>query len=192
MIITAHMNEALRIYSKCVKNNNILTNTGYPDPYHIMEYPIFLYILGRTIYERKITDTYRIKDRLHSLNKALHGCSIYHTTKLPEEFFLNYATGVVLAPATYGNQFTAYHGVSVTENNGILPTIGNRVTLMPNVTISGNSTIGNNVTISVGTTVIDKSIPDNSLVFQSPTGGVIIKEAKKDYAGKYFSRSLPN
>ena len=119
-------------------------------------------------------------------SKLLHGCSIYYNTILPDEFFFNYATGIVLAPATYGNKLVLYQGVNITENNNILPIIGNNVTLMPGVVISGKSILGDNVTVSVGTKIIDKVIPRNSLVFQGSNNELIIKNTPKNYNSKYF------
>jgi len=179
-------NITLKRYENCVQSNKIFKGDTNPDPYHIMKYPIFLYLLSRVIYESGEIDTYRLKDRIHALNKALHGCAIYYTTELPSEFFLNYATGIVLAPAIFGNKLVLYHGVSVTENNKQLPTIGSYVTLMPGVLISGNSIIGDHVTISAGTKVIDKVIEDNSVVFQGAGNDLIIKKAKKNYSARYF------
>ena len=184
--IEPYFEKTLLRFNKCVRNNKIFRDNLNLDPFHIMKYPLFLYLLSRVIYQDSIEDNNRLKDKIHGLNKALHGCSIYYNTILPDEFFFNYATGIVLAPATYGNKLVLYQGVNITENNNILPIIGNNVTLMPGVVISGKSILGDNVTVSVGTKIIDKVIPRNSLVFQGSNNELIIKNTPKNYNSKYF------
>jgi len=181
-------NVTLKRYEECVKSNRIFKGDINPDPYHIMKYPIFLYILSNTIYETGDVDPSRLKDRIHAMNKALHGCAIYYTTKLSTEFFFNYATGIVLAPATFGNKLVLYHSVSITENKMQLPTIGNNVTLMPGVLVSGNSVLGDHVTVSAGTRIIDKVIDDNCVVFQGVGNEIIIKKASRNYSARYFAQ----
>ena len=184
--IEPYFEKTLFRFNKCVRNNKIFKNNLDLDPFHIMKYPLFLYLLSRVIHEDSIEDNTRLKDKIHGLNKALHGCSIFYNTILPDEFFFNYATGIVLAPAKYGNILVIYQGVNVTENNNILPIIGDNVTLMPGVIISGNSILGNNVTVSIGTKIVDKTIPSNSLVFQGADNQLVIKDSRKNYNSKYF------
>jgi len=140
-----------------------------PDPLHVMKHPIYLYLLARVIHERKLPDEYRLKDRLYCLNKALHGCSIYFKVAMPKVFFLNYATQVVLGDCTYGENLVVYQGVTVGGYRDKIPTVGSNVVLMPNSTISGTTRLGNNVVVSTGVTCINQVVPDNTIVFGSPS-----------------------
>jgi serine O-acetyltransferase len=149
---------------------NMLARTGHSaDPLHVMKHPIYLYLLSRVIFERNLKDDHRLKDRLYCLNKALHGCSIYFKVKMPAVFFLNYATQVVLGDCTYGENLVVYQGVTVGGYRGKLPVLGANVVLMPNCIVSGSTSLGNDVVISAGVTCINQLIPDNTIVFNSPS-----------------------
>ena len=157
-------------YEYLVSRVRVLRRTGIEaDPFHVMKHPIYLYLLARVIFERNLTDDYRLKDRLYCLNKALHGCSLYFKVKLPSVFFLNYATQVVLGNCTYGENLVVFQGVTVGTYKEKIPTLGKNVVLMPNSIISGATIIGNNVVISAGVVVINQVVPDNTLVFAQAT-----------------------
>ncbi len=158
-----------------VSRVNILKRTGTsPDPWHVMKHPIYLYLLSRVLFEKKVADEYRIKDRLYCLNKALHGCSLFYRVKLPAVFFLNYATQIVLSDCVYGENLVIYQGVTVGCYRDKCPALGNNIVLMPNCVISGSSSIGNNVVVSAGVVVINKTVPDNTLVFGGGSNGDLI------------------
>ncbi|MBW8198582.1 serine acetyltransferase [Flagellimonas abyssi] len=57
--------------------------------------------------------------------------------------------------------------VTVGENNGLRPRIGDNVKLYTNCTVIGNISIGNNVIIGAGSVVV-KDIPDNCTVVGNP------------------------
>ena len=158
-----------------VSRVNILKRTGTsPDPWHVMKHPIYLYLLARVLFERDVADEYRIKDRLYCLNKALHGCSLFYRVKLPMVFFLNYATQIVLGDCVYGENLVIYQGVTVGGYRYKNPVFGNNIVLMPNCVISGSTSIGDNVVVSAGVVVINKKVPDNTLVFGGGSNGELI------------------
>ena len=140
------------------------------DPWHVMKHPIYLYLVARIMHERAQDDSYRLKDRLYALNKALHGCSLFYKVRLPAVFFLNYATQVVLGDCTYGENLVVYQGVTVGSYRDKVPAIGNNVLLMPNSIVSGSTKLGDNVVISAGVVVVNQNVPDNTLVFAGPGG----------------------
>jgi len=59
------------------------------------------------------------------------------------------------------------------------------VVIYPNCVIAGDTTIGENCVISAGTVLIDKRIPDNSLVFGGSS--ISIKENKSNLIADYFA-----
>jgi len=157
------------------------------DPYHIMQYPIYLYKLSRNLYLNNEEDKYRLKDRIHALNKYLHGVSIFYKVKMPDVFFLNYSTGIVVGEGDFSNNLVIYQGVTIGRiNKEDKPKIGSDVILMPNCLVSGRSEIGKNSVISSGVRIINKTVPDNTIVFEN-NGSLIFKNNKSDYIKKYFS-----
>lgn len=158
------------------------------DPFHIMQYPIFLYKLSRALYESMSSDDTRLADRIHALNKYLHGCSIFYKVKLPEVFFLNYASSCVLGAADYGEYLMVGHSVTVgTLSTSAKPKIGDNVILMPNSMVSDSTVIGDNCIVSVGVRLINVDVPSNCIVFETG-GGLVFKENNGKYADKFFLR----
>lgn len=91
-------------------------------------------------------------------------------------FYHPFAT--IINAKSIGSNFTFRNNTTVGnihDNHDWRPIIGNNVTLGANVTIFGNITIGNNVTIGAGS-VVNKNIPDNSVVVGNPCH--IIKNGK--------------
>jgi serine acetyltransferase len=170
-ILDSVKDEVDRRYQYLVSRVRILRRTGLePDPFHVMKHPIYLYLLARVIFERNLRDDYRLKDRLYCLNKALHGCSLYFKIKLPAVFFLSYATQVVLANCTYGENLVVLQGVTVGAHREKIPTLGSNIVLMPNSIISGKTILGNNVVVSAGVVVVNQVVPDNTIVFNGGGG----------------------
>lgn len=160
--------EADERFEYLAKRVSILSRTGSdPDPCHIMKSPLYLYILARVLYEKNFEDQFNLKNRLYCLNKTLNGCSIYFKISLPKVFFINYASGVVLGDCSYGENLVVYQGVTVGGYRDKVPVLGDNVVLMPNAIVSGSTHLGNNVIVSSGVAVINKIIPDNTIVFNS-------------------------
>ncbi|HEB86991.1 MAG TPA: hypothetical protein ENI68_08265 [Gammaproteobacteria bacterium] len=146
----------------------MLARTGCSaDSLHVMKSPIYLYLLARVIFERGMEDDSRIKDRIYCLNKSLNGCSIYYKIKMPDVFFLNYATAVVLGDCIYGENLVVYQGVTVGGYRDKVPIVGTSVILMPNCIVTGSTRLGNNVVVSAGVVCVNQIIPDNTIVFSS-------------------------
>lgn len=166
-----------------------LERTGTsPDPLHVMKHPIYLYLLARVIFEENLVDDHRLKDRLYCLNKALNGCSIYYKIKMPDVFFLNYATQVVLGDCTYGENLVVYQGVTVGGYRDKVPVLGANVVLMPNCIISGSTRLGDNVVISAGVICINQIVPDNTIVFTGPDrkSEITLRALKNTIYADYF------
>jgi serine acetyltransferase len=178
---------ALQKYEYCAHHIRIFRGDTFVDPLHIMKYPIFLVILSREVHLRLEDDHSRLKDRIHALNKSLHGCSISYKIKIPPVFFLNYATNIVLADTSYGNNLVLYHGVTVGAYRDKVPTIGSNVVLMPNVIVSGDSIIGDNVVVSAGVRILNRIVPSDSLVYDGENGKIIlVKKNTSEYINSYL------
>jgi serine O-acetyltransferase len=174
-------------FKKCARNIKSFAAMPEPDPWHIQKYPIFLYYLARSIHEAGIDDAHRIKDRLYCLNKALHGCSLFYRVALPSVFCVSYASGVVLGNCVYGDNLLAYQGVTVGGYQDKAPVLGKNVVLMPNAVISGETILGNNVVVSAGVRVINTQIPDNSVVFESATKQLVVRQNRSsEYIKTFF------
>lgn len=185
-ILEYHFDEIESRYTYCISKNKTFKNDNSIDPLHIMKYPIFLYFTMNTIYQNESdSNQYRLLDRLHGLNKYLHGCNIYYKVNLPRVFLLSYASGTVLLDTNYGENIIFYHGTTVGATRGKAPVFKNNIIVMPNCIISGDCQVGSNVVISAGSRIINQNIPDNSLVY-SDGNKVHIKELTYNYFGDYF------
>lgn len=150
-------------------------NEIYFNPYHSVQYCIFLYYLSNSIY--RLLGVNALSDKIYYLNKALNACDIYYEIQLPDFFTTDHPVGTVLGRAQYGEGFGFAQNCTVGNYRGIFPKIGQNVKLTANSIIIGNCTIGDNVTLGAGALVKNQDIPDNSLVFgQSPN--LIIKPKK--------------
>ena len=105
---------------------------------------------------------------IHTYAKIGKGCLVVHP----------YATTV--NAKSVGDYFTVKNNVTIGENKGGIPVIGNHVTINVNSVVLGNITIGDNVVVGAGT-VLMKSVPDNCVVVGNPAyilkrDGVLVNE----------------
>ena len=147
------------------------------NPFHSVEYMIFLYYLSHTIY-KKGTNTL-VCDKIYYLNKVLNSVDLFYPIELPKHFGAEHPLGSVMGRAKFGDNFYFYQnctvGGVVKEGKEIYPILGDNVELCSNSSILGQCHIGNNVTIGAGAIVKNQDIPDNSIVFgESPN--IIIKK----------------
>lgn len=89
-----------------------------------------------------------------------------------------YATNV--NAKSIGDYFTVKNNVTIGENKGGIPIIGNHVTVNVHAVVLGDIVIGNNVIVGAGT-VLMKSVPDNCVVVGNPAyilkrNGVLVNE----------------
>lgn len=186
-LINAHFNNALKaceINFSRSENKYFLVETEEGrtcrfNPYHSVQYMIFLYYLSHELY-KSCADV--ICDKLYYLNKIFHAVDLFYAIDLPMHWGAEYPLGSVMGRAKYGNGFFFYQGCTVggTRNlKGIFyPVIGENVHMFSNSSILGHSCIGNNVDIGAGAIVKNQYVPDDSIVFgESPN--LIIKTKKK-------------
>ena len=100
--------------------------------------------------------------------------------KIGKGFLLVHPYATNVNAKSVGDNFTVYNGVSIGDNNGGIPTVGNNVKVYINSVIAGDIVIGDNVTIGAGT-VLMKNVPDNCVVVGNPAyilkrDGVLVNE----------------
>lgn len=145
------------------------------NPYNSVMYCNYLYWVSRLLYN---IGSVHIADKVYYLNKMLNSIELFYEVNLPEVWSCEHPIGSVMGRAEYGNYFFFYQGCTVggSRHQGKLfyPVIGEHVTMFSGAKILGNSKIGNNVILAANTYVINKDVPDDSIVFgQSPD--IVIK-----------------
>lgn len=180
--------EALKKSEPCFKNS---PNKYFYDGEELVfnetnsiQYTIFLWNLSKHFSVNQKTD---IADKVYYLNKMLNCVDWYHGIDLPEVWGIEHPLGSILGRAKYSSGLFLYQGTTVGGSNDCYPTLGKNVLLYSNSSILGNCNIGNNVIISSGVKILDKDIPDNSLVFSKNDEIVIVRKDKQ-----YIKQKMSN
>jgi len=127
------------------------------------QYCMYLYMLSNFIY--KYDNNEILATKLYYLNKALHSVDIYFTTELSEVFLFIHPLGSILGRAKFSNNFIMYQGCTVgCLNDGLFPVFKGAAIMYSNSSILGNSIIGDNVCIASGVSIINITIPDDTIV----------------------------
>jgi len=130
---------------------------------HPDHYAVFLYLLANTIHRSDASSN--LAFRVYYLNKALHALDVFHNAELPEVFMFMHPIGTVLGHAKYGNYFCAYQNCTVgSDEPGNTPVFGDCVVMYAGSTVIGKSKIGENVVLGAKAFVIDRDIPNDSIV----------------------------
>ena len=165
----------------CFKNiNNPKFQTGGVQPYHSIQYGMFLYFLSNEIYKKYISINKAVAeticDKIFMVNMSITGMDIYYGGGMSDIFLPTHTSGIVFSPhAKFGNYFMFAHGCNVGMNRHKAPVIDDYVIMYGNSKVVGNSHIGSYVVLGANTYIKDMDIPSHSLVFgQYPN--VIIKE----------------
>lgn len=150
------------------------------NPYHSVQYMMFLYTLSHILYINKISPL--LCDKIYYLNKILNSVDILYAVELPKHFHADHPLGAVMGRAQYGDGFIFLQGCTVggtrdKDGNLFYPIIEENVTMYSNSSILGRCHIGKNVNIGAGCIVKNQDVPDNCTVFgESPN--LIIKNNK--------------
>lgn len=150
------------------------------NPYHSVQYMIFLYYLSHDIY--KNFQQPLLCDKIYYLNKIFHSVDLFYAVELPAHFGAEHPLGAVMGRAKFSDGFFFYQGCTVggtrdKEGHLYYPIIEENVHMFANSSILGRCHIGRNVNIGAGCIVKNQDIPDNCTVFgESPN--LIIKNNK--------------
>lgn len=88
-------------------------------------------------------------------------------TRLGGGVVLAHPYSSIINAETIGDNLYINQLVTIGENNGLRPKIGNNVKLYTNATIIGGITIGDNVVVGAGSVVV-KDVPSNCIVAGNP------------------------
>lgn len=136
-------------------------------------YSVFLYYLAHDIGNMPELrgGGINLADKLYYLNKIMNGIEWYWNIELPDHFIVEHPLGGVLGKAEYGDYFSIYQGVTVGEklkkDEVIWPSIGHHVIMFANSSIIGECRIGNWCVLAANAQVINRDIPDYSIVYGS-------------------------
>jgi serine O-acetyltransferase len=127
---------------------------------HLMKYyPEFVFIFQWR--------TGLLNSRLKRLfNYPNYPCKIFKSTKIGGGLSCFHPFATVINAKSIGRNFEFRNGLTIgnkNNDNTLLPTIGDNVTVGANVCIIGKIKIGNNVVIGAGSVVV-KDVPDNVVV----------------------------
>lgn len=158
---------------------------------HADQYAMFLWFFSHCAWADAQNEV--LANKLYYMNRTLHGLDCSYHTKLPRIFLLVHIVGTVLGKdAEYSDFFFATQGCIVGANKGKYPKIGKGVAMLPHSSIIGDCTIGDRATISINTTVYEKDVPSDTLVYRDNNTGAIIfkKNRPSPYVQPAFNVTL--
>lgn len=141
---------------------------------HGDQYAMWLYLLGNELHLQGAPADLCSKTFL--LNKALHGCDIFHEVELPSIFLLVHPLGTVLGRATYDDYFVSYQRVGVGSNHDIYPRFGKHVTLRPGASVLGDCSVGDHCQIATNALLLDRDLKAGSRYIGEPKSWVVRPE----------------
>ena len=97
-------------------------------------------------------------------------CKIFKSTKIAGGMLCYHPFATVINAKSIGANFQFRNGLTIgnkSNDNTLIPTIGDNVTVGANVVIIGNITIGNDVVIGAGSVVV-KDVPSNCVIAGNP------------------------
>lgn len=93
-----------------------------------------------------------------AFNKVINCCNINCKASIGKNLHISHALGLVIGgKIKVGNNCNLYHNVTLGNNQGHVPVIGDNVTVYPHTIIAGNVTVPDNSTIPAKSTLISKS-----------------------------------
>ena len=97
-------------------------------------------------------------------------CKIFGSTQIAGGLICYHPFATVINAKSIGENFQFRNGLTIgnkANDNQLIPTIGDNVTVGANVVIIGNITIGDHVIIGAGAVVV-KDVPSNSIIAGNP------------------------
>jgi serine O-acetyltransferase len=152
-------------------------NYGILNPIHLEHFARLSYYYSRRLFLTGFNKI--ILDKLFHIIKSKCAIDLFYEFDIQKYFFPAHAFGTVMGRANYGKYFIIGQNCTVGNNHGLYPSFGDGVIMRPNSMVLGKCVIGDNVQIAAGSLVIDKDIPDNTIVF-GRTPDLIIKNNNND------------
>lgn len=176
-VLEQNFEQALKRCISCFAQNrnkyNFRDGHVFFNPYHSVQYMIFLYYLSNTIYRKEGTCIF-LCDKIYYLNKTMNGVDIYYAVELPDSFTAEHPVGSVMGRAKYSDGFMFYQNCSVggfhlAGGEIVYPVFGKNVRMFAGAMVLGNCNIGDDVNIGAGALIKNQDIPSGVNVFgQSP------------------------
>ena len=181
--------------------NNPKFNTGGIQPYHCVQYGMWLYFLSNTLYHQfcaepvapgdslgvsheassAASEAIDVCDKIFMFNMMITQMDIYYGHDMPDIWLPAHTSGSVFSPhAKIGNYFMFNHGcnVGLNHNTATPPIIEDCVIMMGHSKIIGNCHVGDHVVFGANSYIKNMDVPSGSLVFgQYPN--VVIKKDRK-------------
>lgn len=137
------------------------------------QYSQFLWFLSNSLW--RISENKPLCDKLVCLNKALNGILASYRCGLPDVFMFSHPVGTVLGNAGYSDYLVVVQNVTV--NTGAV-FLGKAVALSAGAKIIGNVTVGDYASIGVNTTVYNRDVPANHVIYKDDSGKTALKKNK--------------
>lgn len=189
MLLNEYFEQTLQRCEYCFSKttNKYYSRQGevYFNPYHSVQYMIYLYFFANTIYKAHLGHS-NICDKLYYLNKSLNCIDLFYAVEMPDFFMAEHPVGSVIGKAIIGQGLLIYQNCTIGGfhlpggDKVMYPTLGNNVKMFAGSSVIGDCNIGNNVNIGAGTIIKNQQVADNTNVFgQSPD--LILKPLKLKY-----------
>lgn len=172
------LNKAEHCFSYCT-NKYYRMDDGRTrfSPLNSAQYCVLLYFLSNIAYKENNT---KLASAAYLLNKSINAIDLFYEVEMPDIFAVEHPVGTVLGRARYSNRLHVSQGVTIGNNHGIYPTIGENVTVHFGAAILGNTIIGENVEIAARAYIKDESVPSNSIVFGASPNLTIKQKSEED------------
>ncbi|HNY30898.1 MAG TPA: hypothetical protein PKO15_08420 [Fibrobacteria bacterium] len=179
---------AIEAMERMLRRTRLDGNDAF-DPFLSWQYPIFLYLLSREIWDQDADE--RLSTRVYLLNKYLHGLDLFYRIRMPPTFLLGHAIGQVFVNTTYGDHLVVSHGCTIGRNRDDRPVLEDGVALLPGAAVIGRCLVRANSVVSAGVTLINSDTPGNCLVFSGKSGKPVFKEIAYRYVDDLFAGRDP-
>ena len=153
------------------------------NPLYIAHYTRLIYYFSYSLYLKKADRL--LLDQLFFSLRSRCNIDLFYEIELKKYFLPEHALATILGRAEYDDYFVVCQNATVGNKNNIYPRFGKNVILRPGSMVLGKCNIGNNVQIAAGAQVIDRDVPDNSIVFGREPD-LVIKEAADVGTDEFF------
>jgi serine O-acetyltransferase len=171
-------------YTRYNKDGHSILDHLYAD-----QYLVFIWFLANTIW--KESEDINLASKLYYLNKSLHGFDCMYDTALPDIFLIFHGVGTMLGKAFYSDYLVVLQGATIGSHKGKYPRLGKGIAITAHGAIIGDCQIGDRVSISASTSVFQRDISSDSVVYNDLlTGTIQSKPSKIPYAQQFYNVDL--